>query len=126
MLTTSRSRWLAAGLCLLVAGGLLWAASARTERTTESSFAEQMQATMTRMAADSGNMRMSGDADEDFAAMMIVHHQGAIDMAKAELLHGKNPVLRRVAQEIVVTQAAEIEVLRRELPADSALCRPTR
>jgi uncharacterized protein (DUF305 family) len=36
--------------------------------------------------------------------MMIPHHQGAIDMAKVELLYGKDPVLRRIAQEIIVTQ----------------------
>jgi Domain of unknown function (DUF305) len=58
---------------------------------------------------------MTGDPDHDFAAMMIPHHQGAIDMAKAELLYGKNPVLRRLAQEIVVTQNSEIAVLQREL-----------
>ena len=58
---------------------------------------------------------MTGDPDHDFAAMMIPHHQGAIDMAKAELLYGKNPVLRRLAQEIVVTQVSEIAVMRREL-----------
>jgi uncharacterized protein (DUF305 family) len=58
---------------------------------------------------------MNGDPDHDFAAMMIPHHQGAIAMAKAELLYGKNPVLRRLAQEIVVTQASEIAVMQREL-----------
>jgi len=58
---------------------------------------------------------MTGDPDHDFAAMMIPHHQGAIDMAKAELLYGKNPVLRRLAQEIVVTQNSEIAVMQREL-----------
>jgi uncharacterized protein (DUF305 family) len=47
--------------------------------------------------------------------MMIPHHQGAIDMAKAELLYGKNPVLRRLAQEIIVTQTSEITVMQREL-----------
>ena len=58
---------------------------------------------------------MTGDPDHDFAAMMIPHHRGAIDMATAELLYGKNPVLRRLAQEIVVTQASEITVMQREL-----------
>ena len=58
---------------------------------------------------------MTGDPDHDFAAMMIPHHQGAIDMAKTELLYGRNPVLRRLAQEILVTQTAEIAVMQREL-----------
>jgi uncharacterized protein (DUF305 family) len=47
--------------------------------------------------------------------MMIPHHQGAIDMAKAELLYGKDPVLRRLAQEIITTQNSEIQVMRRQL-----------
>jgi len=63
---------------------------------------------------------MTGDPDHDFAAMMIPHHQGAVDMAKAVLLHGKDPVLRRLAQEIIVTQQQEIEVMRLRLAASKA------
>ncbi len=57
----------------------------------------------------------TGDPDTDFARMMIPHHQGAIDMAKVELQFGKNPVLRRLAQGIIVEQQQEIELMRREL-----------
>ena len=53
-----------------------------------------------------------GGADAAFAAAMIPHHQGAIDMARAELRHGVNEQLRRLAQEIIVTQQQEIAVLR--------------
>jgi len=62
---------------------------------------------------DNGMSRapMTGDPDHDFAAMMIPHHQGAVDMAKAELLYGKDPVLRRLAQEIIVTQEQEINIM---------------
>lgn len=64
---------------------------------------------------------MNGDPDHDFAAMMVPHHQGAVDMAKAELLYGRNPVLRRLAQEIIITQGQEIQVmqgaLQKKLPA---------
>lgn len=67
---------------------------------------------------------MNGDPDHDFAAMMIPHHQGAIDMAKAVLLYGKNPALRRLAQEIIVTQGSEIAVMRAEL-AKRATARST-
>jgi uncharacterized protein (DUF305 family) len=63
---------------------------------------------------------MTGNPDHDFAAMMIPHHQGAIDMAKAELLYGRDPVLRRLAQEILVTQASEITVMQRELGKKSS------
>ena len=63
---------------------------------------------------------MSNDPDHDFASMMVPHHQGAVDMAKAELLYGKNPVLRRLAQEIIVTQSQEIQVMQGELQKISA------
>jgi len=73
-----------------------------------------MHGAMTRM--DEGmSIRQSGDPDLDFAAMMIPHHQGAIDMAKAELQFGRNPVLRRLAQGIIVEQQQEIELMRRAL-----------
>jgi hypothetical protein len=54
----------------------------------------------------------SGDVDADFSAMMIPHHQGAIDMALAELRYGKNEQLRRIAQEIIVDQQQEIAAMR--------------
>jgi uncharacterized protein (DUF305 family) len=54
---------------------------------------------------------MNGSVDHDFVSMMIPHHQGAIDMAKAELIHGKDPVIRRLAQEILVDQQSEIDAM---------------
>ena len=69
------------------------------------------------------NIALAGDPDRDFAAMMIPHHQGAIDMAKLELQFGKNPVLRRLAQGIIVEQLQEIEVMQRELRHPSAASR---
>jgi uncharacterized protein (DUF305 family) len=57
----------------------------------------------------------SGDPDRDFARMMIPHHAGAVEMAKAELLYGRNQVLRRLAESIVVEQNQEIAVMRRAL-----------
>ena len=78
-------------------------------------FAGLMDDAMSVMNAGMGSAPMTGDADHDFAGMMIPHHQGAVDMAKAQLLYGKNPVLRRLAQEIIVTQGSEIAVMRAEL-----------
>lgn len=57
-------------------------------------------------------IKPTGDVDRDFADMMVAHHQGAIDMAQAELRHGHNEQLRRIAQEIIVTQQQEIAAMR--------------
>ncbi len=57
------------------------------------------------------NVPFTGDADRDFARMMIPHHQGAIDMALVELRYGKDERLKRLAQEIIVSQQQEIEVM---------------
>jgi uncharacterized protein (DUF305 family) len=78
------------------------------------SFASLMMQAAERMHKDM-NIVPTGDPDRDFAAMMIPHHQGAIDMAKVELQFGKNPVLRRLAQGIIVEQLQEIEVMQSEL-----------
>jgi hypothetical protein len=66
---------------------------------------------MTKMMIDMG-IRPSGDVDTDFVAMMVPHHQGAIEMAQAELRYGRNEPLRRMAQEIIVTQLQEITAMR--------------
>ena len=67
---------------------------------------------------------MIGNPDIDFAVMMIAHHQGAIDMAKIELRYGTDSRLRRLAQEIIVTQQSEIAlmhlVLKHPLSAQSS------
>ena len=81
----------------------------------EDAFHGIMLDSMARMDHDMRNASMTGEPDHDFAAMMIPHHQGAIDMAKAELLYGKDPVLRRLAQEIITTQNSEIQVMWRQL-----------
>ena len=74
-------------------------------------FAAENEVAMTRMM-DGMSVHPSGNVDEDFAAMMIPHHQGAIDMAMAELRYGKNEQLRRIAQEIIVDQMQEIAAMR--------------
>jgi hypothetical protein len=69
---------------------------------------------MTKMMIDMG-IRPSGDVDADFVAMMVPHHQGAIEMAQAELRYGRNESLRRLAQEIIVTQLQEVTAMRLSL-----------
>jgi uncharacterized protein (DUF305 family) len=54
---------------------------------------------------------MDGVAEHDFVTMMIPHHQGAIDMAKALLLYTQDPELRNLAQGIITEQQNEIRVM---------------
>jgi uncharacterized protein (DUF305 family) len=66
---------------------------------------------MARMSRDM-NAAMTGDADVDFAMMMIPHHQGAIDMAKVQLEYGKDPELRKLSGAIVAAQESEIAFMK--------------
>jgi hypothetical protein len=97
---------------------------AATPTAHDTAFAGLMEESMKSMNAGMRRAPMNGDPDHDFAAMMIPHHQGAIDMARAELLYGNNPALRRLAQEIIVTQGSEIAVLRSELDKPAPAPRP--
>jgi uncharacterized protein (DUF305 family) len=57
-------------------------------------------------------VKETGDVDRDFVAVMVPHHQGAIDMARAELKYGHNEGLRRLAQNIIAQQQKEISEMR--------------
>ena len=81
-------------------------------------FASLMAQAMSRMHAGM-NVPDTHEPDRDFAAMMIPHHQGAVDMAVVELRFGHDERLRRLAQGIIVEQRQEIEVMRRILAEDS-------
>src|SRR6266850_5248968 len=83
----------------------------RPDHPEEQPFLSENDAAMNKMMMDMA-VKPTGDVDRDFVAMMVPHHQGAVDMAKAELKYGHNEQLRRLAQEIVVTQQQEIAVMR--------------
>jgi hypothetical protein len=95
----------------------------RPDYSGEQPFMSENDAAMNKMMADM-TVKPTGDVDRDFVAMMVPHHQGAVDMAKAELRYGHNEQLRRLAQEIVVTQQQEISVMQLalgdQLPASVA------
>lgn len=71
-------------------------------------FEDQMTAGMTAMMEDMHAPGYSGNADVDFLAMMTAHHRGAVEMARLVLLHGHDPLTRRLAEEIIAGQTAEI------------------
>lgn len=73
---------------------------------------EPMMSAMDKMSRDMAAVPMTGDADRDFTAMMIPHHQGAIDMARYELANGKDPAMRKLARNIVTAQEKEIAAMR--------------
>ena len=96
------------GAAALVASG---GSIAGTEGATEAAYLAQndvaMRGMMSKMA-----IKPSGDVDRDFVDTMVPHHQGAIDMALAVLRYGHNEKIRRLAQEIIVTQQQEIVAMR--------------
>ena len=95
----------------LLALTLLSAAAGTALANDEAAFTAENAAAMDAMMAGMA-LQPSGDVDRDFAAMMIPHHRGAIDMALAELRYGGNEQLRRIAQEIIVEQQQEINAMR--------------
>jgi uncharacterized protein (DUF305 family) len=99
-----KRRWIPVGLLIALTAAAQVASSA--ER-----FMETMNTSMKRMDRDMAAAPMNGNVDHDFATMMLPHHQGAIDMAKAELSYGKDPVMRRLAEEIIVDQQSEIDAM---------------
>src|SRR5262245_21489975 len=95
----------------LLAAALIGAATSVAAGPVEAPFLAENEAAMNTMMA-AMRITPSGDVDADFVAMMVPHHQGAIDMARAELRYGRNEQLRRIAQEIIVAQQQEIAAMR--------------
>jgi uncharacterized protein (DUF305 family) len=74
-----------------------------------------MHAAMAKMAKDMDAAPMTGDPDRDFLAMMIPHHEGAVEMARLVLIHGHDPLVRNLAEEIIAAQQAEITTMKQRL-----------
>jgi uncharacterized protein (DUF305 family) len=64
-------------------------------------------------------LNYSGNPDVDFVRGMIPHHQAAVDMAKVLLVHGKDPEIRKLAQDIISTQEKEIDLMEAWLKANA-------
>jgi uncharacterized protein (DUF305 family) len=111
-----RPRWF---LLVVVITAALLAGSTAVAQSPTSSPKDQsaagrssMMNAMDKMNKDMAAAPMTGNVDHDFVAMMIPHHQGAIDMAKVELTSGKDPTLRNLARSIIFAQEREIKTMK--------------
>ena len=78
-------------------------------------FSSEMNVGMDKMMRDMHAPGYTGNPDVDFLAMMIPHHEGAVEMARLMLIHGRDPVTRQLAEEIIASQVVEIEGMKRRL-----------
>ncbi|CAA9316590.1 MAG: hypothetical protein AVDCRST_MAG90-774 [uncultured Microvirga sp.] len=83
----------------------------------QDSFAPAMHQRMRSMMDAMDAAPTSGDPDRAFLAMMIPHHQGAVDMARLVLVHGRDPLTRQLAEEVIASQTTEIASLSGRLRA---------
>jgi uncharacterized protein (DUF305 family) len=94
----------------LLGVAVLMASTLGLANDAEAPFLKENDAAMSKMMTAMA-VTPTGDVDRDFVATMVPHHQGAIEMAQAELRYGHNEQLRRIAQEIIVDQTQEIAVM---------------
>lgn len=83
----------------------------RSEPKVDGGFSEALKQSMAKMMSDM-DVKSTDNPDADFVTLMLPHHQSAVDMAKIELRYGKDPVLREMAQKIVISQDGEIATMR--------------
>jgi uncharacterized protein (DUF305 family) len=106
---------LVAILAMLIVAGALWAQQRGRHppdfSAVEGSDWSQMVAAMEKMHDGMKSVRQSRDPDVDFVRLMLPHHEAAIDMAKTQLMYGRDPQIRRLAQEIITDQQSEIELM---------------
>lgn len=108
-----------AAVALLGASALAYAQASQHQRhgghgapvAAESASTKAYRAANAKMHAGM-NIEFSGDAEVDFVRGMIPHHEGAIDMAKVLLAHGKDQKLRKLAADIIQAQEREIAEMR--------------
>jgi uncharacterized protein (DUF305 family) len=103
---------LAAAMSPLVLGLLGADEHNQTDQKNSNPDWSELIASMERMHMAMGQVPRSGNSDIDFVRLMLPHHQAALDMAKTQLVYGKDPQMRRLAQEIITDQQLEIELMR--------------
>jgi uncharacterized protein (DUF305 family) len=83
-----------------------------TLAVNHSNFASQMHECMARMWSEMHAAASSGNSDIDFLAMMIPHHEAAIEMSRLILAAGKDPITREMAENIASAQRSEIMAMK--------------
>jgi uncharacterized protein (DUF305 family) len=89
--------------------------SSARDGATFARFSSAMAVGMDKMMRDMHAPGYTGNPDVDFLAMMIPHHEGAVEMARLVLIHGRDPLTRKLAEEIIASQVVEIEGMKRRL-----------
>ncbi|MBP2170051.1 uncharacterized protein (DUF305 family) [Erwinia toletana] len=102
-------------IALLAPLSVLAAETMHMDHAKESAAQQSYQSGMDKMHGDMMQGMQSDNPDVAFAQGMTAHHQGAIDMAKTELKYGKDPEMRKLAQEIIAAQQPEIDRMQRWL-----------
>lgn len=83
-----------------------------THRNMDKKMDNMMDKHMSTMINTMKDMKMSGNTDVDFVNMMIIHHEGAINMAKSEIESGKDGKIKSMADNIIKDQQKEIETMK--------------
>ena len=92
--------------------------------STDSAMQQELMQGMNRMNQDMMAAAQYKDPDVAFAAGMLPHHIGAVKMAEVELKYGKDPEMRKLAEDIINAQQAEIEQMQKWLKAHNKKSKP--
>jgi Domain of unknown function (DUF305) len=98
-------------LIAAMTGGPAYPQHASSQSASGGTAWSELQQSMRTMHKAMSSLKSTGNNDEDFVRLMLPRHQAALDMAKTELLHGQDPQMRRLAQEIITDQQSEIELM---------------
>jgi len=97
-------------LVTVVASSVVASTMIQAQSSADPDWSELM-ASMDKMRMAMGAIKPSGNNDVDFVRLMLPHHQAAVDMARTQLLYGKDPQMRELAQKIITDQQNEVQLM---------------